>query len=179
MFFTGRALQINISNIPEEGLNLRFSKSGEWLHRSLPTGDDCGFKVHEIDVQCFVEKILKNVSIKGRIDTGIELECCRCLAEFDLPVEIEFKYVLMPAGDLGEKELELTYEDLEHSYYETDTINLGQIIAEQVVLQIPVKPLCTVSCEGLCPVCGINRNIEKCGHETQQKSVHLLTLEKF
>ncbi|MEA2014554.1 MAG: DUF177 domain-containing protein [Thermodesulfobacteriota bacterium] len=172
-------MQINISNIPEEGLNLRFSKSGEWVHQSLPEGDESVFRVHEIEVQCFVEKALKNVSIKGRMCAGIELECCRCLERFDLPVDIEFKYVLMPADDIKENEIELTYEDLEYSHYEGDTIDLGQIIAEQIVLQIPVKPLCSDSCEGLCPVCGINRNMEKCGHATQQTISPFASLKNF
>ena len=172
-------MQINISNIPEEGLNLRFSKSGEWFHRSLPMGDDCGFCVQNIDVQCFVEKVLKNVSIKGRIGAGIELECCRCLEKFDFPAEIEFKCVLTPAVDLRKDDLELTYEDLECSYYEGDIINLGQIVVEQIVLQVPVKPLCNNSCKGLCPVCGIKLNIEKCDHKTQQISSPFAALKNF
>jgi len=172
-------LQINISNIPEEGLNLRFSKGGNWFHQSLPMGDDSGFCVRNIDAQCFAEKILKNVSIKGRIETGIELECCRCLEKFDLPVEIEFKYVLMPADDLKKDDLELTYKDLEYGYYEGDIIDLGQIVVEQILLQVPVKPLCNAFCKGLCSVCGINLNIEKCNHETQQISSSFAALKNF
>ena len=172
-------MKINISNIPEEGLNLRFSKSGEWFHRSLPMGDDCGFCVQKIDVRCFVEKVLKNVSIKGEINAGVELECCRCLEKFNFPEEIEFKYVLMPADDLKEDDLELTYEDLEYSHYEGDIIDLDQIVVEQIVLQIPVKPLCNDSCRGFCPVCGINLNIEKCNHETQQIISPFAALKNF
>ncbi len=172
-------MQINISNIPEEGLNLRFSKGEKWFHRSLPMGDDSGFCVRNIDVRCFVEKVLKNVSITGRIGVGIGLECCKCLEKFDFPVEIEFKYVLMPAYDLKEDDLELTYEDLECGYYEGDIIDLGQIVVEQVVLHVPVKPLCNAFCKGLCPVCGINLNIEKCNHETQQISSSFAALKNF
>ncbi|MEA1970480.1 MAG: DUF177 domain-containing protein [Thermodesulfobacteriota bacterium] len=172
-------MQINISNIPEEGLNLRFSKSKAWFHRFLPTGDDSGFRVQKIEVSCFVEKVLKNVSIKGKIKAVIELECCRCLEEFNFPAEIEFKYVLSPADDLKEDELELTYKDLEYNYYEGDVIDLGQIIVEQVVLLVPVKPLCNDSCKGLCPVCGVNLNIEKCDHKTQQINNPFAALKNF
>jgi len=172
-------LQINISNIPEEGLNLRFSKNGEWFHRSLPMGDDCGLHVQKIDVQCLVEKVLKNVSIKGRMEAGIEIECCRCLEKFNFLEGIAFKYILTPAGDLEKDELELTYEDLEYGHYEGDIIDMGQIIVEQVVLQVPIKPLCGDSCKGLCPVCGVNLNIEKCDHETQQASSPFAALKNF
>jgi len=172
-------LQINISNIPEEGLSLRFSKSKEWSHQFLPTGDNSGFRVQNIEVSCFVEKVLKNVSIKGKIKAGIKLECCRCLEEFNFPAEIEFKYVLTPVDDLKKDDLELTYKDLEYNYYEGDVIDLGQIMVEQVVLQIPVKPLCSDSCKGLCPVCGVNLNIEKCDHKAQQIGSSFAALKNF
>ncbi|TFG90486.1 MAG: DUF177 domain-containing protein [Syntrophobacterales bacterium] len=172
-------MQISISNIPEEGLNLRFSKSGEWFHRWLPIEDDCGLQVQKIDVQCLVEKVLKNVSIKGRIEAGGELECCRCLEQFDFPVEIEFKYVLIPDEGLEEDELELTYEDLEYGHYKGDVIDLGQLVVEQIILEVPIKPLCNDSCRGLCPICGISLNRGKCDHETQQTSSPFAALKNF
>ena len=176
---TGYVLQITVSNIPEEGLHLRFSKSGEWFDQSLPAGDDCGLHIRKIDVQCLVEKVLKNVSIKGRIETGGELECSRCLEPFNFPVEIEFKYVLTPVEDLVEDELELTYEDLEYGHYNGDTIDLDQLIVEQVMLQVPIKPLCADSCKGLCPICGINLNRESCNHTVEQVNSPFAVLKNF
>lgn len=175
----GYVLQISISNIPEEGLNLRLSESGEWFHRILPTSNDSGFHVQTIEVNCLVEKVLKTVSIKGDIAAGIELECCRCLEKFNFPVGIEFKYALSPSDELKEEDLELTYDDLEYNYYEGDVIDLNQIIVEQVLLQIPVKPLCNDHCKGLCPVCGINLNIETCDHKTQQINNPFAALKNF
>lgn len=162
------ALQINISHIPEEGLQLRFSESGEWFRRSLPAGDDCGWRVEKIDVQCQVMKILQNVSIRGTIEADGELECCRCLEPFDFPVTIHFKYLLTPPEDIKEDDLQLTSEDLEYGTYSGDVIDLDQIVVEQMVLQVPMKPLCDESCRGLCPVCGKNLNRETCNHHEQQ-----------
>jgi uncharacterized protein len=34
--------------------------------------------------------------------------------------------------------------------------------AEQVYLEIPMKPLCSPECRGLCPRCGANLNTETC-----------------
>ncbi|MDO9514837.1 MAG: DUF177 domain-containing protein, partial [Syntrophales bacterium] len=164
---------------PEEGLSLQFSKSGEWFQRSLSMGDDCGLHVQKIGVQCLVEKVLKNVSIEGRIEAEGGLECCRCLERFDFPVEIEFKYVLTPAEGLEEDELELTYEDLEYGRYNGDVIDLGQLVVEQIILQVPIKPLCNDSCGGLCSTCGINLNIQKCNHNTQQEISPFAALKNF
>ena len=41
-------------------------------------------------------------------------------------------------------------------------IDLGEVMREQFYLALPMKPLCREDCQGLCPVCGINRNRETC-----------------
>lgn len=161
-------MQINIANIPEEGLELTFSKGEGWFPRILLEKDRANFSVRNVDVDCSVKRVLKNVTVKGSIRAGIELECCRCLAKFDLPVEEDFKYTFTQASHTLDEEIELTYEDLDFAYYEGDIIELDQVIAEQIILQIPIKPLCNDSCRGLCPICGINLNRENCDHKKEQ-----------
>ena len=48
------------------------------------------------------------------------------------------------------------------SYYRDERIELSQMILEQIVLALPMKPLCQPDCRGLCPQCGANRNQESC-----------------
>jgi uncharacterized protein len=48
------------------------------------------------------------------------------------------------------------------SYYSTDEIDLAPLIAEQVILALPTRPLCSEDCRGLCEQCGINLNREAC-----------------
>jgi uncharacterized protein len=57
---------------------------------------------------------------------------------------------------------EVKEDDLGVSFYTDDAIDLEQIMREQFYLALPMKPLCTSDCQGLCPVCGINRNRETC-----------------
>ncbi len=40
--------------------------------------------------------------------------------------------------------------------------DLGAILWEQLMLNLPVKPLCSVECKGVCPHCGINLNMQEC-----------------
>ena len=53
-------------------------------------------------------------------------------------------------------------EDLGLSYYSTDEIDLAPLIAEQVMLALPTRPLCSDDCRGLCASCGVNWNRETC-----------------
>ena len=56
-------------------------------------------------------------------------------------------------------------ENLEDEVYyiDEDFIDLVDIALEQVVLSLPMHPLCDEKCKGLCPQCGENRNEEECG----------------
>ena len=48
-------------------------------------------------------------------------------------------------------------------YYQGDRLDLGEVVREQVLLGLPLKPLCREDCQGLCPRCGKNRNAGPCG----------------
>ena len=44
-----------------------------------------------------------------------------------------------------------------------ETIDLGPLARDAVVLELPMAPLCREDCAGLCPQCGANRNEGDCG----------------
>ena len=55
-------------------------------------------------------------------------------------------------------------------YYEGDRLDLGEVIREQVLLGLPLKPLCREDCQGLCPRCGKNRNAGPCGCTPEEEA---------
>ena len=48
-----------------------------------------------------------------------------------------------------------------------------EILREQVLLAIPMKPLCKPECKGLCPRCGVNLNLKDCGCAKEQFNPNL------
>jgi uncharacterized protein len=46
--------------------------------------------------------------------------------------------------------------------YHGETIDLRDEIAQQIVMTLPVKPLCDSACKGLCSRCGANLNRRPC-----------------
>ncbi len=44
-----------------------------------------------------------------------------------------------------------------------DTIDLGPLVRDAIVLELPAAPLCREDCRGLCPQCGADRNEAECG----------------
>jgi uncharacterized protein len=99
----------------------------------------------------------------GRVQTTLELPCSRCLEPFKSPVDAAFDLRYHPRSqNVGEGEREVEEDDLSTSFYEDETIDLGQLMREQFYLSLPMKPLCGEACNGLCPQCGTNLNRATC-----------------
>lgn len=101
--------------------------------------------------------------LAGRVEGTLGLTCSRCLEPFRLPVDTSFDLRYVPrTQNTGEGEREIEEDDLTTAYYADEHIDLGQLMAEQFQLALPMKPLCTENCRGLCPHCGTNLNTGTC-----------------
>jgi uncharacterized protein len=102
----------------------------------------------------------------GHVTTRLGLDCGRCLEAFEIPIDspFELRYVPAPvaAGDEVEAEREVNEDDLTTAFYQNEAIDLGELMHEQFVLSLPMKPLCTDACKGLCLQCGTNLNKSTC-----------------
>jgi uncharacterized protein len=173
-------VKISVSKIPEGGMDLQFEKDGAWFLERLPVSRGYDFLIQRISVACTVRRMKETVFIEGTAETVVEAPCCRCLEITRLPVKSSFKYTFAPPPiQQQEEEWELTAEDLDSAYYEEDIIDLDNVIFEQIILQIPIKPLCAETCEGLCPHCGVNLNTASCHCRVENLDERLATLKKF
>ncbi len=115
-----------------------------------------------------VDRVGPNFRLRGSLQCTIERPCDRCLAEVNLPLNIDFDLLYAPAEDLARDskewtgEVELGEEDLDLSTFQHDQIDLDALVIEQVELQVPIRLLCREECRGLCPQCGADWNTEQC-----------------
>jgi uncharacterized protein len=116
----------------------------------------------------------------GTIRTRLELPCSRCLEAFSWPVDAEFDLRYQPhSQNSGEGEREVEEDDLTAAFYENDEIDLGQLMQEQLYLSLPMKPLCSDACKGLCPTCGANLNRETCDCRHEWEDPRLAALKSL
>jgi uncharacterized protein len=110
-----------------------------------------------------VQKDKDRFRLVGTAVTELELPCSRCLEPFRMPVNAAFDIRYHPASEMSQdEEREVEEDDLETSYYRDDQIDLNELLREQFYLELPMKPLCTEDCKGLCPQCGTNLNTGTC-----------------
>src|SRR5688572_13678988 len=101
--------------------------------------------------------------VAGRARTSLELDCGRCLEPFFVPVDATFDLRYVPqAHNTGEDERQIQEEDLATAYHREGLLDVTELLREQFQLAVPMKPLCTEDCRGLCPTCGTNLNKTKC-----------------
>jgi len=100
----------------------------------------------------------------------VKLECARCLEEFTREVSGEFTIVArrLRKGEVVRKseeaaDIEDDEEDLVLLDYDTNEIDIAENVHDALLLEIPLKSICSENCKGLCPVCGQNLNEGECG----------------
>lgn len=112
------------------------------------------FKINEqvkIDLDLTMldnQQILANF----HVPINIIIYCVRCLAEIEHKLTLDFQriYSSNPKPNQG-----------------TELIRRGQIditepLKEEILLSLPIKPLCEANCKGICPSCGQNLNEKQC-----------------
>ena len=122
-----------------------------------------------------------HVRVQGNIVSRIRLNCSRCLAEIERPLESTFTVFYTKAvPDLpADDEVELGESDLISTSYEGDEIDFAPEIAEQVMLEVPLKPLCREECLGLCSKCGQDLNVSECGCDRRSPTLKFSALKDF
>ena len=105
-----------------------------------------------------------HVRATGSVASAVRLSCSRCLAEYELPLSSSFTiFYTKAAGEELDEEVELSNDELISVSYDGEEIDLDFEIAEQVMMEVPFKPLCSESCLGLCTQCGADLNSGECG----------------
>ena len=116
----------------------------------------------------------------GKTETTLEVPCSRCVEPMAIPVDTSFDLRYQPhSANTGEGEKEIEEDDLTTAFYENDEIDLEQLMREQFYLALPMKPLCTPGCKGLCATCGTNLNRGTCDCRQEWQDPRLAALKEL
>ncbi|MBI4454898.1 MAG: DUF177 domain-containing protein [Acidobacteria bacterium] len=105
----------------------------------------------------------QDVRIRADLSTQLDLVCGRCLKSFQRPIKKSFDLTYVPNEGMNfAEEIELSYADLNVGLFSKSKIDLNSVIIEQIVLEVPMKPICSPRCRGLCDQCGADLNFGPC-----------------
>ena len=175
-----KTLQINLKTIPETGLEVAIDLGPEWFARWREEDPGLEFADARITGRVLLEKHGHDILVRGSLAGPMELACSRCLESFAAPVAIEFDLLLVPGPPTaGAVDEELSLTDLDMDYYTGEIVDLETILREQIILMMPLKPLCDETCKGLCPHCGANLKRETCVCKTDAVNSPFALLAKL
>ena len=119
--------------------------------------------------------------IDGRVDGDLVVTCCRCAKGSPQRMKKGFSVEYWPDPKPGQdsEELELSYDELDIGFYRDDKIDLSAVVAEQILLEIPMKPVCREGCKGLCDQCGTDLNEKGCQCDRRRLDPRLEVLAKI
>ena len=100
-----------------------------------------------------VSPVPGGAELSARLGATVPLMCSRCLETFPWDVRTAFAWKVLRVADDDDASILLAPEG---------KIGLEDLATEQLYLNLPLKPICTPNCRGLCPTCGTNRNVGSC-----------------
>lgn len=175
------SVRVNINLInPDEGYLLNVREPFSFFFPE----EDGVTAVSDVDISVSITNSGREFFAAGTMAGTIRQQCGRCLAEFDQEINAVVEAPYFPKG--GEDETstddetdEAELEDGEVNYYSGDTVDLFDVLHDQLFLAIPIKALCKEDCKGLCPQCGADLNVEQCSCKLKSIDPRLAELKKL
>lgn len=95
----------------------------------------------------------ESASVEGKISASVHTRCARCLCPVEEPIEAAVHEIFTKEPDP---------QDPDQRPLDGHEIDLSDIVRDALLLELPLRFLCSADCKGLCPVCGVNMNNERC-----------------
>lgn len=157
---------IRIEEIGENGLHVNTTRKPEWVTNIPEIVDENSNLSMEGDVvlDFRVDKILNEISVKGKMSCVINCYCSRCLEPVRITLDPAINLLLSPGKSDKDHESDIDFENYE---FGVEEIDISSYLKERIAISIPVKIVCRNDCKGLCSKCGTNLNYENCNCERE------------
>lgn len=169
-------IRIELDSIPEGSSHIDLlEEAGE-----LKVGEDCGIKSFDSPVSLGLDAMRSatEIVLRGRAGVDVTLDCSRCLKQYGTRLEADIN-VLCVFGQVAPDDVDGCREGVIEISQNARFIDISDEVRSELVLGLPVKPLCNQACKGLCPVCGADLNETTCSCERDDHDSRWDALKKL
>lgn len=148
------SLQIPVKELIQKPGTMKEVQIVHELEHALGTETIAVPKGREISLDIRLESVHEGILVTVSGDTLADSECSRCLEPMQEDVEIELQELFH-------------YQPQEEDDFAIvqDKVDLEQALIDAVVPNLPLKPLCSENCPGLCADCGERADVGTHNHE--------------
>jgi uncharacterized protein len=144
------AFVLELQDLDESGKDWNFAIGRDWLASALadtelgPGADDGRLQVH-------AQRNGMDVLVQGQITARLAATCARCLSDVDLDVDLVMTALFSPKHMRPDdsEEVDVRLDEMNRDYYGGRVIELDSMVREYLLLETPMKPLCSDACEGI------------------------------
>jgi uncharacterized protein len=132
---------------------------------SLDWGEEREIAADRFVLKGALTRVSRGYDLDANLSGAVSLECVRCLESFAIDLDFDFRLTFVKETDpKGHPGAEVQIHGAECELYPIveGKVEIEALVREQIYLHLPLKPICTESCRGLCASCGENLNSGRC-----------------
>jgi len=110
-----------------------------------------------------LDRINTGILARGDAEGTVTLECGRCLEPYEAAIKVHFEEEFAPSVEVHTgAPLPPPEDDLTFVIDGNHILDLSEALRQNMLVALPISPIHSPSCLGLCPICGGNRNLDPC-----------------
>ena len=147
------------------------------LERTVPAPPGLGFDFiavvegSDLSLDLRLEAVMEGVLVSGSVRAEASGECARCLDPVAVPVEVDLLELYAYPGH------ERPGDEEDIGQLVGDLIDLEPRLRDAILLALPLRPVCSETCPGLCATCGARLADEPPGHTHEQLDLRWSALQ--
>ncbi len=150
--------RISVGDLDAAGRAHAFPVRAAWV-RGVLEGNEATASDTDGKLEVRASKSGNDVVVHGTLKAALTVPCARCLEPVQIPIDHPVTVLMVPgsaghaghAGHAGTDEHELTAEEADTYPYDGESVVLDDFIRDELVLDIPMIPLCSEDCPGMRP----------------------------
>lgn len=156
---------IELGSIDDNSRPFEMNLSGEEIDLEVETAKIIG----QVAAKGEVYRRIAQTDVRGHINAAVLMDCVRCLQPVERKVSIDFDVSYVdPEHFAADREKEVSGSDLETDVLSGESLDLKDVVREQILLDLPARVFCSDNCKGLCQKCGANFNLVTCNCQADE-----------
>lgn len=154
---TEQEFPIPVMDLDAGGKSVDFPVRAAWI-RSALEGTEVAEGGVDGALSLRLSKSGTDVVIRGTLKADLVVPCGRCLEPAKVAVREAISALAVPralmreaAGEHGDEDADLAPEQADMIPYDGETLVLDDLVRDELLLAVPMIPLCSEGCEGISP----------------------------